>query len=105
MELHDSSLTIPVDSFLLSKGYTDFITFRALKNQISRGETIDPEQLIRSNPEYYHTYVLAGDYAFNRKEFLKAAKYYQVALTKEIATKTETDYIKSQLKKTGNQDF
>jgi isopenicillin-N N-acyltransferase like protein len=98
-ELYDSLYTIPADTFLLTKEYKDFVTFREYKNRIQRGEQIETEKLISLNPEYYHAYVLAGDYSFKRKEFSKAAKYYKLALTKEIATKAEEQYILSQLQK------
>ena len=96
-ELNDSLLTIPPDTFLLTKGYANFITFRELKNKMLRGETVDTEELIASNPEYYNAYVLAGDYAFKLKDYSKAEKYYKQALTKVIATKPEKEHIKSQL--------
>jgi len=98
-ELYDSTLTIPADTFLLTKGYADFVEFRELKSKMMHGEEIDPDHLVSLNPEYYHAYVLAGDYSFKKNEFTKAAKYYTVALSKEIATKQEEAYIRSQLAK------
>lgn len=55
--------------------------------------------LIASNPQFYHTYVLAGDYLYKKKEFQNALHDYQTALTKVIATKKEENYIKQQVEK------
>lgn len=98
-ELYDSALTIPADTFLLTKDYRSFITFRTLKARIMEGKDVNVQELIASNPEFYHTYVLAGDYAFRHKQYQEAKRYYQVALTKEIATKQEEDHIREQLEK------
>ena len=96
-ELNDSLLTIPADTFLLTKAYRDFVQFRILKEKMMKNENVNPDSLIILNSEYYHSYVIAGDYLFRKKE-LKAAKvYYEKALTKEIATKTEENYIRKQI--------
>jgi isopenicillin-N N-acyltransferase-like protein len=98
-EICDSSLTIPADSFLETKDFQNFLTYRKFKQRIADGEDIDTDSLIASNPNYYHTYVLAGDYLFRRKEFAKALHEYGTALTKIIATKKEEDYIRDQVRK------
>ncbi|MDQ3049392.1 MAG: C45 family peptidase [Bacteroidota bacterium] len=99
MELSDSSETIAADSFLLTKSYTDFVAFRELKNTAANGENIDTDQLIALNPGYYQAYVLAGDYSFERKLYIKAKAYYESALKHEIATRTEERYILEQIRK------
>ncbi len=98
-EIYDSLNTIPPDTFLLTKEYSDFIAFRELKTKISNGETIDPEKLIKLNPGYYNSYVLAGDYLFEKKDFAGAHKFYSIALTKEVATMQEEKYIRDQISK------
>ena len=99
VELYDSSRTVPADTFLYTQQFREFEKYRHLKQQIADGETINADSLVASNPNFYHTYVLAGDYSFKRKEYKKAAGYYQAALTKVIATKPEEKHIRSQLKK------
>ncbi|NLR82010.1 peptidase C45 [Chitinophaga eiseniae] len=96
-EVYDSAQTIPADSFLLSKEYVAFNTYRQLRDQIKEGKTVDINALIASNPAYYHTYVLAGDYAFKRREYVAAKQYYETGLTKVIATKGEENHIRKQL--------
>jgi len=97
-EICDSSLTVAADSFLLTRRYQDFLTFRNYKQRIANGDEINADSLVASNPEFYHTYVLAGDYSFKQKQYQQALKYYRNGLTKEIATKKEADYLRSQIK-------
>jgi isopenicillin-N N-acyltransferase like protein len=98
-EIIDSNLTIKADSFLYTKNFQDFLAYRKMKQEIADGKEINPDSLVESNPDFYHAYVLAGDYDFKKKEFTKAFHYYQEALTKVIATKKEEDYIHLQIKK------
>jgi isopenicillin-N N-acyltransferase like protein len=98
-EIADTSLTITADSFLLTPAYKNFETYRKYKQKIADGENINVDSLVASNPQFYHTYVLAGDYLFKKKEFAKALPYYKMALTKVIATKKEEDHINDQIKK------
>ncbi|MBN8787269.1 MAG: peptidase C45 [Terrimonas sp.] len=96
-EICDSVLTIPADSFLYSPQYKRFENFRRYKHMISEGLEVNTDSLIASNPEFYHAYVIAGDYSFKHKDFAKAIEYYKQALTKEIATKNEEAYIQQQI--------
>lgn len=98
-EIADSNLTIAADSFLLTPAYKKFETFRKAKQLIADGGEVNIDSLVTSNPEFYNTYVLAGDYLYKRNEYAKALHYYQVGLTKEIATKKEADHIKDRIKK------
>jgi hypothetical protein len=98
-EIYDASLTIAPDTFLLTQAYRDFEAFRKFKQRIANGDLVNPDSLVASNPEFYHAYVLAGDYSYGKKEFQKALRYYQAGLTKVIATAKEEDYIKNQIKK------
>ncbi len=98
-EITDSSLTIAPDSFLLTAAYKDFQVFRNIKQQILDGGTVNTNNLVASNPEFYNAYLLAGDYLYKQKEYAAALKDYNLALTKVIATKKEEDHIKEQIKK------
>lgn len=98
-ELCDSSLIIPKDSFLLTDNYRKFTDFRRLKAAVMDGQEIDPHRITADNPEYYHAWVLAGDYLFRHQQFAEAKRYYQQALTKEIATVPEKEYIIRQIEK------
>ena len=88
-EICDSTLTIDADKFLLSPAYTDFVKFRKQKQNALDGNEIDIKTLITSNPEFYDAYVIAGNYLMKKENFKDAKKYFEIALTKVIATKTE----------------
>lgn len=98
-EIADSSLTIAADSFLITPAYKNFVIFRNIKQRILDGGTVNTDSLIASNPEFYNSYVLAGDYLYKQKDYKKALQNYTVALTKVIATKNEEEHIKAQIKK------
>jgi predicted choloylglycine hydrolase len=96
-EICDSTLNIAADTFLQTGAYNNFMIFRMLKQQIMDGKVVDVDQLIAANPNFYNTYVLAGDYEFKRKNYLAAKRYYETALKKVIATKQEEDKIHKQI--------
>lgn len=96
-EICESALTIPADSFLLTNDYKNFVRFWSYKQQVGDKKDVNVDSLIATNPEYYHTYVLAGDYLYRKKKYTTAKKYYQLALTKLIATKKEENHIKKQI--------
>jgi predicted choloylglycine hydrolase len=98
-EIADSSLTVAADSFLLTPAFRSFELFRNFKQRIADGGTVNTDSLVASNPGFYHTYVLAGDYLYKQKQYQQALQMYQVALTKVIATKKEEDHIRDQVKK------
>ncbi len=105
-ELYIDSLTIPADSFLYSEEYRDFKYFKKqkeiFKNAAKDASLVisdaDVQRFIKSNPEYFYTWQLAGDYYFARKDFEKAKHYYKIALTKEITTVPEKRNIEERLK-------
>ena len=98
-EIADTMLTVPADSFLASPSFKKFEMYRQFKQRLSNGEEINPDSLVASNPSYYHSYVLAGDYLYEKKNFRKALGFYETALTKVIATKKEQDHIKMRILK------
>src|SRR5882757_5040692 len=98
-EISEPALTIPADSFLRSPDFRNFVTFRKFKQRLADGEKVDPDSLVASNPEFYHAYVLAGDYLYKQKDYQRALHFYQQALTKVIATKKEEDHIRDRIKK------
>ncbi len=98
-EISDSSLNLAADSFLLSDQYRHFLDYRRFKKAISEGADISPDSLILSNPNFYQSYQLAGNLMFKKKLFKAAEQYYRVSLSKEIATKSEENEIRSQIAK------
>lgn len=87
------------DPFMQTQAFENFLRFRALKQNMDRGETIDPAELVALDPEYFHAYVLAGDYLYKREDYEGACRYYGEALTKEVATTREEAYIRKQMER------
>lgn len=96
-EVYDSALTVAPDPFMQTTQFKDFLTYRNYAHAISNGQAINPDSIIAKNPDYYHAYVLAGDYCFKKADYKKAQGYYTTALTKVIATKKEEAYIREQI--------
>lgn len=93
----ETSLTIPADSFIYTTQYKDFLTFRANKMALLQGKAIDTAATVRSNPNYYDAYRIAGDYCMQRHWYKAALTYYRTALTKEIATVDEKEAIEEKI--------
>jgi isopenicillin-N N-acyltransferase like protein len=98
-EICDSNRSVPADPFLSTKQFRDFLAFRKFSRLLIEGQNVDPDSLIENNPQYYLAYELVGDHLFKQKHFDQALHYYQLALTKEIATKKEQYYIDKQIQK------
>lgn len=107
--INTAALTIPEDPFLHTQGYKNFLLFKGIKHyvqfltKVSNKElTLEPnieEAFIRSNPESYYMYQILGDYYASRKNSTKAIDYYNLALTKEVATRKEEKQIKESIEK------
>lgn len=103
-----SKYTIPEDPFLKTKGYKDFLHFKNLKYYIqfitnaSDKIELSPQfenAFIQSNPQSYYMYQILGNYYASRKNNQNAIKFYELALTKEIATMKEEKQIRASLEK------
>lgn len=91
--------SIPAAPFLRTPAYARYVAFRQLAAQVQNHEPVDPLELIRLNPEYYHAYALAGDALFRAGKFAEAQRVYRQGLTKEIATKGEETHLRQQVAK------
>ena len=107
-DINETAFTIPADSFLKTKGYQDFLHFKNLKHYIqfitkaSDKIQLSPQfenAFIRSNPESYYMYQILGNYYASRHNYTNAIEYYNLALTKEIATLKEEKQIRESLSK------
>jgi preprotein translocase subunit SecA len=81
---------------ILLGGNPEFLARADMENDWIRGIG---KEMVASNPAFYNSYVLAGDYLYKHKEYKKALQQYNQALTKVIATKKEEDHIKARIKK------
>lgn len=104
--LYIDSLTLPADPFLFSEDFEQFLRYKELKNQlfeeIALGKPLHwtaemEEEFIHSNPESYVTYLMLGDHYFERDELQKAKQFYEMALSKEVASEQERRKIMNSL--------
>jgi hypothetical protein len=106
-QLSVDSMTISADSFLDSDEFKSFLRYKELKNllfsNIALGKIIEwnielEKEFIESNPESYITYLMLGDYYLEQGNAAKAAAYYEISLSKEVASKAERSKIEENLK-------
>lgn len=93
----ETALTIPADSFIYTGQFRDFLKFRANKMALLQGKAVDTAEVVRSNPNYYDSYRIAGDYALKNNWHAAALNYYQEALRYEIATVDEREAIEESI--------
>lgn len=100
------SLTIPADTFLTSNAYQSFLRYKELKNRlfdnIALGKDIEwsgalEQEFIKSNPESYITYFMLGDYYLEQGNMEQARTFYQLSLSKEVASEQERKKIEENL--------
>jgi len=91
-EIYAEELTIPEDTFLHSAAYKAFVKYLEMTSILkacSREKSPLPasfeNQYIQTNPQLYLTYFHLGEYFLKMKDYEKAYKYYQAALSKEVA--------------------
>lgn len=102
-ELYDSALTLASDSFLSDPTYKEFVKFAKYRFPFQPRTHMQPDSLVKWNPDSYLSYMLAGDALFEQEDFKKAGAFYEIGLTKEIATLQEKNYMAAQLTKCKEQ--
>jgi isopenicillin-N N-acyltransferase like protein len=98
-EVYEAELMIPADSFLLTLQYRDYVKFSPYRFPFNPKGDLQPDSVIKWNPNSYHAFMLAADYYFDRKMWAKAVPLYETGLTKEIATMQERHYMEKNLEK------
>lgn len=99
---------IPKDSFVDSKDFKNYLEYRKLNEQISKvtdskTETLSDsflESYIQLNPDFWLVYYKVGQYYYEKRDFVKAKKYFELALTKEITTVPDRKNVEELLSKT-----
>ncbi len=101
-EISETCKAIPPDRFLNSDGYVKFNRFRELRKEVKdlirSGKEKNLQrsyinELIGSNPEFFQVYSLTGDYFYLKNKPDSAARYYRIALGKEIPRQNEKQKI------------
>ena len=99
VEIAMLNLTIPADPFLQTPEYVEFEKYRNYTHKIADNQIVNIDSFVNTNPLFYNTYVIAGNYLYKQKKFKEAEAYYKKALTKEVASKKEENYITDRIKK------
>jgi hypothetical protein len=88
---------ISSDPFLGTKAYVDFTKFARYRFPFQPRTDLQPDSLVKWNPDSYHSYMLAGDKKFDENNFSSAIRFYEQGLTKEVATVQERDYMSKRI--------
>ena len=96
-EIYEEDLVIPPDPFMLSADFKNAVKFNRYRFPFQSKEGLEPDSLIKWNPDSYLSYMLAADFCFQNKNYDKAALLYKEGLTKEVATVQEREHMKKNL--------
>ena len=102
-EIYVKELTIPADSFLLTREYENYVKFSKYRFPFSPQTGMHPDSIVTWNPNSYHAYMLAADYYFDRQNWAEAIPLYERGLTKEIATVQERYHMEKNLDQCKNE--
>ncbi len=110
-EIYQNDVSLQPDWRLLKEYYFNISYFKNLKNVLLNHIQKDTAKLyetllatfIKTNPDYYQTYSLIGDYYFVRHDFTNAFQYYSEAMKKQISFKSEKNHILQQIEGCKNE--
>ena len=97
---------IPADSFIYSTQFKELLYFKSTTEKIrdiiwndGKGEltTQELQHYINSNPKYFHTYMMLGDYYKSKKFYREAIQNFKTALNLEIPRKNDVDALKQRI--------
>lgn len=100
------SLNVEADDFIETIDYKKYEVFKKIKQHIQKYVMIGipfsltPEmesKFIHTNPKSYITYMVLGDYHQKNEDYKKAIEFYELALTKSIASIDEENIIKENI--------
>jgi isopenicillin-N N-acyltransferase like protein len=96
-EIYERGKEIPADSFLVDPAFSDYVKFSKFRFPFNPKTGLDPDSVVKWNPNSYHAYMLAADYCKEHKQWDKAINWYEIGLTKEVATEQERAYMEKNL--------
>ncbi len=102
-EIYEKDLTVPADSFLLTKEYADYTRFAPYRFPYLPRKGMPVDSLVAWNPNSYLPYMLAGDAYFAEEKRDRALNYYKRGLTKDVATAQERAHMEERLKQCEQQ--
>ena len=98
------SLCISADRFIFTEAYRAYESFKTMKQKLQKYIMLDIpmtfteveiEIFISNNPNSYVTYMVLGQYYQKLGNLEKAKPYFEISLTKEVASIDERTLIKS----------
>jgi hypothetical protein len=92
-EVYESARTISQDDFTSSRAFRNYEKYFQYRFPFQIHAPIVPDSVVKWNPDLYHSYMVAGEESCNENDYGKALTLFTTALTKEIATTQERDYI------------
>ena len=95
--LTEPAFTITADSFIYTQQFAGYLKFRKNKLALLAHQPVDTAEVVRSNPNHYDAYRIAGDYCVQQGWYKAAISYYNTALTKEVATVDEREAIEEKI--------
>lgn len=98
-EVYETDRTVPADTLLNSPKVKNFLKAIKYRLPFASREGMHPDSVIHWNPNDYYMYMLAGDYHFQHKDYMKAKSVYMTGLTKVIANESERKYLEKQIVK------
>lgn len=90
-------VNIPADSVFLKNDYLKYLSFVKMRNELEQGNLIDVQAFISSNPNYFYTYELLGDFYSKNHDFEQSIHNYESALQLFIPNNYETQRIVDKL--------
>jgi isopenicillin-N N-acyltransferase-like protein len=96
-EIYERAKEIPADSFLIDPAFSNYVKFSKFRFPFNPKAGLEPDSIVKWNPNSYHAYMLAGDYCKEHKQCENAVKWYEMGLTKEVATEQEKVYMQKSL--------
>jgi isopenicillin-N N-acyltransferase like protein len=98
-EVYEKDLTVPADSFLLTDQYRNYLKFSPYRFPFNPKSDLQPDSIIKWNPNSYHAYMLAADSYYDLKLWSKAIPLYELGLKKEVATLQERHHMEKNLQR------
>lgn len=103
----NEQLTIPADSFMSSRAFVNYETYRKVDREIdklleNKSSSISEEELkvyIALNPDLWSVHFKVGKYFYQKKWYIKALPYFKTALEKEITTMPDLNTLKKYINK------
>ena len=97
-EVYEKNRTILPDFFLGTPEYQAYLKFSPYRFPFDPPASLQPDSLVKWNPNSYQAYMLSGDFYLAQDQFAKAIPLYQTGLTKEVATLQEREHMEKNLK-------